>query len=64
MATTTIAAGKARDAFNKGVPVPDGCLIDADGLPTNDPAGFTRDHTGALRRGHAQGFRSCGDVRG
>jgi uncharacterized oxidoreductase len=49
MATTTIAAGKARVAFNKGVPVPDGCLIDADGLPTNDPTGFIRDHTGALR---------------
>jgi hydroxycarboxylate dehydrogenase B len=49
MATTTIAAGKARVAYNKGVPVPDGCLIDADGLPTNDPAGFIRDHTGALR---------------
>ena len=30
MATTTIAAGKARVAFNKGVPVPDDCLIDAD----------------------------------
>ena len=25
MATTTIAAGKARVALNKGVPVPDGC---------------------------------------
>jgi uncharacterized oxidoreductase len=49
MATTTIAAGKARVAYNKGVPVPDGCLIDADGVPTNDPAGFIRDHTGALR---------------
>jgi hydroxycarboxylate dehydrogenase B len=49
MATTTIAAGKARVAYNKGLPVPDGCLIDADGMPTNDPAGFIRDHTGALR---------------
>lgn len=49
MATTTIAAGKARVAYNKGVTVPDGCLIDADGNPTNDPAGFIRDHTGALR---------------
>ncbi len=49
MATTTIAAGKARVAYNKGVPVPDGCLIDSDGMPTNDPAGFIRDHTGALR---------------
>src|ERR1700679_1448579 len=49
MASTTIAAGKARVAYNKGVPVPDGCLIDADGNPTNDPTGFIRDHTGALR---------------
>lgn len=49
MATTTIAAGKARVAYNKGVPVPDGCLIDAEGNPTNDPTGFIRDHTGALK---------------
>ena len=49
MATTTIAAGKARVAYNKGVPVADGCLIDADGNPTTDPTGFIRDHTGALR---------------
>jgi uncharacterized oxidoreductase len=49
MATTTIAAGKARVAYNKGVTVADGCLIDAAGHPTNDPAGFIRDHTGALR---------------
>jgi uncharacterized oxidoreductase len=48
MATTTIAAGKARVAFNKGVPVPEGSLIDANGLPTNDPAGFIRDRTGAM----------------
>jgi len=49
MATTTIAAGKARVAYNKGVPVADGCLIDEAGNPTNDPTGFIRDHTGALR---------------
>jgi len=49
MATTTIAAGKARVAYNKGVPVPDDCLIDADGAPTNDPTGYIRDHTGALK---------------
>src|SRR6202041_909759 len=49
MATTTIAAGKARVAYNKGVPVPDGCLIDPDGTPTNDPSGFIRDKIGALR---------------
>lgn len=48
MATTTIAAGKARVAFNKGVAVPEGCLIDEAGSPTTDPTGFIRDHTGAL----------------
>ncbi|MBV9248005.1 MAG: malate/lactate/ureidoglycolate dehydrogenase [Acetobacteraceae bacterium] len=48
MATTTIAAGKARVAYNKGVAVPDGCLIDSNGEPTTDPTGFIRDHTGAL----------------
>jgi uncharacterized oxidoreductase len=49
MATTTIAAGKARVAYNKGVPVPEGSLIDDAGNATNDPTGFIRDHTGALR---------------
>jgi uncharacterized oxidoreductase len=49
MATTTIAAGKARVAYNKGVPVADNCLIDTDGAPTNDPTGFIRDKTGALK---------------
>jgi uncharacterized oxidoreductase len=48
MATTTIAAGKARVAYNKGIDVPEGSLIDADGHPTNDPAGLIRDQTGAL----------------
>ena len=48
MATTTIAAGKARVAFNKGVPVPEGALIDTEGKATTDPAEFIRDHTGAL----------------
>ncbi|HTC10234.1 MAG TPA: malate/lactate/ureidoglycolate dehydrogenase [Acetobacteraceae bacterium] len=48
MATTTIAAGKARVAFNKGVDVPEGCLVDDAGNPTNDPAGLIHDHTGAL----------------
>jgi uncharacterized oxidoreductase len=49
MATTTIAAGKARVAYNKGIPVPDDSLVDETGAPTNDPAGFIRDHTGALK---------------
>ena len=49
MATTTIAAGKARVAYNKGIPVPPDCLIDADGNPTTDPTGYIRDHTGSLK---------------
>jgi hydroxycarboxylate dehydrogenase B len=48
MATTTIAAGKVRVAYNKGMQVADGTLIDADGRPTNDPTGFIAEHTGAL----------------
>jgi len=48
MATTTIAAGKARVAYNKGMTVPDGALIDAEGQPTNDPTGYMRDRLGAM----------------
>ena len=48
MATTTIAHGKARIAFNKGEPVPEGTLLDAAGVPTTDPAPFIRDRKGAL----------------
>ena len=48
MATTTIAGGKARVAYNKGIPVPEGSLIDPDGNPTNDATGYIRDHVGAL----------------
>jgi len=29
--------------------VPDDCLVDETGAPTNDPAGFIRDHSGALK---------------
>jgi hydroxycarboxylate dehydrogenase B len=48
MATTAIAFGKARVAHNKGVPVPEGTLIDEEGRPTTDPAGIVRDRVGAL----------------
>ncbi|MSP48987.1 MAG: malate/lactate/ureidoglycolate dehydrogenase [Alphaproteobacteria bacterium] len=37
-ATSKIAMGKVRVALNKGEPVPENCLIDADGKPTRDPA--------------------------
>ena len=48
MATTTIAAGKARVAFNKGVSVPDGALMNAAGNIVTDPTDFIREHAGAL----------------
>ena len=37
-ATSAIAHGKARVAYNKKVPVPPGSLIDVNGQPTTDPA--------------------------
>ena len=48
MATTTIAAGKARVARNKGQNVPPGCLLDANGQPTQDPTPFIDERIGAL----------------
>jgi uncharacterized oxidoreductase len=44
----TIAEGKIRVALNKGVPVPEGCLIDAAGRPTTDPRVFYGDPPGAI----------------
>lgn len=36
--TSVVAEGKVRVALNKGVPVPEGWLINAQGQPTTDPA--------------------------
>lgn len=36
----TIAEGKIRVALNKGVALPDGCVIDDEGRPCNDPQTF------------------------
>src|SRR4051812_22414181 len=44
----TIAEGKIRVALNKGVPVPEGCLIDSHGNPTTDPRVFYADPPGAI----------------
>jgi uncharacterized oxidoreductase len=44
----TIAEGKIRVALNKGVAVPEGCLIDAQGRPTTDPRVFYGDPPGAI----------------
>ena len=48
MATTAVAGGKIRVAYNKGQKLPPGVLIDADGNPTDDPAIYSRDHSGAM----------------
>jgi uncharacterized oxidoreductase len=48
ISTSTIAEGKIRLALNKGVPVPDHCLIDARGRPTNDPKAFYANPPGAI----------------
>ena len=48
MATSTIAQGKARVAYAKGVEVPDNCLIDHEGRPTNDPAVMFEEPRGAM----------------
>lgn len=47
-ATSAIAAGKVRVAYNKGVPVPEGALIDHEGQPTTNPAALFESPTGAL----------------
>ena len=38
MATTTVAAGKVRVAYMKGVPVPPQSLVDENGVETTDPS--------------------------
>jgi hydroxycarboxylate dehydrogenase B len=44
----TIAEGKLKVALNKGVPVPENCIIDAQGKPTTDPRVFYADPPGAI----------------
>lgn len=48
MATSRIAMGKARVAKNKGEQAPEGCLIDASGYPTRNPAVVFDPPVGAL----------------
>ncbi len=37
ISTSAVAEGKVRVAYHRGTQVPDNCLIDAEGRPTNDP---------------------------
>ena len=48
MATSGIALGKVRVAYNKEVPVPDGYLLDDTGEPTTDAGFMFPDLRGAL----------------
>jgi uncharacterized oxidoreductase len=48
ISTCTIAEGKIRVALNKGVPVPEGCIVDSRGQPTTDPRIFYADPPGAI----------------
>jgi uncharacterized oxidoreductase len=48
MSCCTIAEGKLRVAFNKGVQVREGCIIDSRGKPTTDPKVFYGTPPGAI----------------
>ncbi len=48
ISTSTVAEGKIKVALNKGVPVPDNCIIDSLGRPTNDPKVFYGPPPGAI----------------
>ena len=48
ISTCAIAEGKVRVALNKGVRVPDNCLLDGHGKPTNEPKAFYGPPAGAI----------------
>ncbi len=48
MATSRVALGKVRVAYNEGRRLPDGLLIDAQGKPTNDPGVVYNDPKGCV----------------
>jgi uncharacterized oxidoreductase len=48
MTTSVVAEGKIRVASNRGEPVPEGWLIDADGRPTTKPDDYLGDPQGAI----------------
>ena len=48
IAAAATAEGKLKVARNKGVPVPDGQILDSEGKPTNDPSDFYGPPSGAI----------------
>jgi uncharacterized oxidoreductase len=59
--TSVCAEGKVRVLYNKGKPVPDGWLLDADGRPTTDPGVIYRQPRGTiLPLGGPQAYKGFG----
>jgi uncharacterized oxidoreductase len=59
--TSVCAEGKVRVALNKGEPVPEGWLLDAQGRPTTDPGVLYREPRGTIRPlGGAQAYKGFG----
>jgi uncharacterized oxidoreductase len=59
--TSVCAEGKVRVAFNKGVPVPEGWLLDPQGRPTTDPGVLYREPRGTiLPLGGPQAYKGFG----
>jgi uncharacterized oxidoreductase len=52
----TIAEGKIRVALNKNVPLPEGCVIDAQGQPCTDPKAFYEQPGAILPFGGHKGY--------
>ena len=48
ISTASIAEGKIKVAKNAGKPLPEGCVVDAEGRPTRDPAAFYGPPRGAI----------------
>ncbi|MSP50534.1 MAG: malate/lactate/ureidoglycolate dehydrogenase [Alphaproteobacteria bacterium] len=46
--TSVVPEGKVRVALNRGVPLPEGAMIDAEGRPSRDPAAYYGPPAGAL----------------
>lgn len=60
--TSVVAEGKVRVALNKGVPVPEGWLLDGQGRPTTDPGVLYREPRGSILPlgGSQSGYKGFG----